>query len=360
MPENIEGIRYLNIKITENSLKEIGCPSVPKDIIKNITLEYGKISERPIWQLNTGIIIALIGLYPVWRLINFYMYGGKFFFIEATIFTFFIVGLGLIYYSFKKGFYLSAETNLGKKRFVFSGKADIDQLESFLSKAKSLGYNVDRNSITIETDLVINEKNPIISKILVCLLIIMALTIGVRLKYYSKGVFENNSPESILKELPHTISNFIAEEEIIVYQNKELGAALGYIVPDNIKATIYIYNLGNDKIIDGINSDVLEYAYIQAKKDIAYYERYKNVNLIDDRIITIDLGKNEFAKLLNASFLYDEIGKDNVNYYHARSELYMAAKRNNIIKLRITYITRISEYASHQIEDLLRYIFASL
>ena len=70
MTEDIEGTRYLNIKITENSLKEIGCPSVPKDIIKNITLEYGKISERPIWQLNTGIIIALIGLYPVWRLIN--------------------------------------------------------------------------------------------------------------------------------------------------------------------------------------------------------------------------------------------------------------------------------------------------
>jgi hypothetical protein len=181
--------------------------------------------------------------------------------------------------------------------------------------------------------------------------------------YNEKFVQLDESPETILDELPRKIGNFIAEKEILFYQNQKLGASLGYNTPQNIIATIYVYDLGKNDIPDGIDSNIVKSAYKQALSDIKYSEsvgEYQNVKLLHDEPTDISLNSREYVRFLCAVFSYDKKDKREDNIQPVQSELYMTGKRNHIFKIRVTYPPKDSKYVRSQIDQLLKNIFITL
>lgn len=176
---------------------------------------------------------------------------------------------------------------------------------------------------------------------------------------YKRGE-EKESPEVLLEGLPKQIATFVAKEEIQVYKKKELGASLAYISP-YMTASIYIFDLGQPIIPDGIDSDSLKQAYMQAQSDILQAESmglFENVSKQTDESTDILFNKNQTVSLLRAYFTYDI--KDEGLKYNIRSDLYMTGIRSHIVKIRVTYPNLHAKDAKPQIDKLLEGIFGIL
>ena len=178
--------------------------------------------------------------------------------------------------------------------------------------------------------------------------------------YPYKRVEEKESPEVLLECLPKQIATFVAKEEIQVYEQKELGASLTYHSP-YMTASIYIFDLGQPIIPDGIDSDSLKQAYMQAQSDILQAESmglYENVSKQTDESTDILFNKNQTVSLLRAYFTCDI--KDEGLKYNIRLDLYMTGIRNHIVKIRVTYPNLHAKDAKPQIDKLLESIFGIL
>ncbi len=102
--------------------------------------------------------------------------------------------------------------------------------------------------------------------------------------FLSTQILAKEPPETILKSLPAKIGTFVAENPVS-YENKELGASIGYNDSEGTALTLYLYDLGVEKIEEGITSPVVNMAREMAMKDlqtVAGQGYYRNIKLLSD------------------------------------------------------------------------------
>lgn len=150
--------------------------------------------------------------------------------------------------------------------------------------------------------------------------------------------------------LPDKLGSFsrtkIIDNEI---ENPGLGTTIYYNRP-GVKATIYIYNMGEKLITDGINSPFLKNSFSQAKNDIkkaAELGYYKLTSDIKTSSTFLNV-QTSATPVLKAKFTY--LSNDNNN----SSILYLTALNNNFFKIRITYLTSDEDRAPSVIEEFLQ------
>lgn len=145
-------------------------------------------------------------------------------------------------------------------------------------------------------------------------------------------------PEDILVLLPSRIENFIAETPR-TYQDKRLGASLGYNTSDHITVTIYIYDQGVQNIEDGVGSEIIKISKESAMEEIIAYERmgyWRNVNKVADKETEFDIGEGKKLKVLYVSYSCDAIDGYSENYIPTISDLYITGVKDYICKMRIS------------------------
>jgi hypothetical protein len=130
-------------------------------------------------------------------------------------------------------------------------------------------------------------------------------------------------------------------------------AALGYSVAylgDGVIVTIFVYDLGLEKIPTGPNSDTVKaemYESALALEANKASGRYKRIEPIDEKVIPF--GSNNAAPKLRRKRYEVEIAKEGP----AVTELYVTGHRNHFLKIRTTYPAAAKQKSEKVIADLL-------
>jgi len=146
------------------------------------------------------------------------------------------------------------------------------------------------------------------------------------------------SPEVILRSLPAQIKTFIAEDPLS-YDDKRLGASIGYNDPGGIAMTVYLYDLGGGDVEDGVGSEMIKTSKEQAIEDIRQSESmgyYSGVKIISDNQTIFDLGEGKSLKVLFISLSYILNNPLISNQQQVASDLYLVGLKGYICKIRVS------------------------
>lgn len=136
-----------------------------------------------------------------------------------------------------------------------------------------------------------------------------------------------------------------------VFKDEKLGYSVGYLNEGTI-ITVFVYNLGVEKIPAGPDSDALKAEMyesllaLEANKTGAK-PRYKNLSPLDEKVIAF--GSSKTAPQLRRKRYEAEI----IGEGAAVAELYMTGYKNYFLKIRATYPTEDKEKNQKKIDDLL-------
>ena len=120
-----------------------------------------------------------------------------------------------------------------------------------------------------------------------------------------------------------------------------LGVSIGFNAP-GITVTIYIYNLKYKKIPADLKSKIFQQHFAQVIGDVKHYGqkgKYRYLEEVSQGEIFLDEKTKKGAKSLVASFSYTQSGKNRL------SKLYLMGYRNNFLKIRFTYNTKVKAEA---------------
>jgi hypothetical protein len=141
-----------------------------------------------------------------------------------------------------------------------------------------------------------------------------------------------DSPEDLLRHLPKTIAG--CERGVIRdYGAPELGCSVGYKVP-GLLITVYIYDLGNAHVADGLGDRLIADAMALAKKEIQRSGQtgdYTKVEFRDEARVNFDGG---YQTLRARYYLTRNTGDD--KGLEVFSEIHVFGARDQIIKFRIS------------------------
>jgi hypothetical protein len=121
----------------EKRLSEIDSGSVMVAVdrhdIQRITSRYGLVSPHPMLQVVMGSALTALACFPAAHLIDWIRHGGAFFTAEAFVIPFAVIGLWLVFSTFRKGRFLEVESARGRKRLAFQRDADPAAVDRFLA-----------------------------------------------------------------------------------------------------------------------------------------------------------------------------------------------------------------------------------
>jgi hypothetical protein len=155
----MESMTLSSIQFSSDSVSELDRKkksiSIARQDIKDISLKYGFIAERPMTQAVVSIGLIMLGLYlgfyPLyWMFVNNDLPSIhddppaptrlKIF---AYALPLIFIGAYLLQRLFIKRFYLLVHTNNDKRKLVFNDKHDLEEIQTFIMNCNSsLGYVV--------------------------------------------------------------------------------------------------------------------------------------------------------------------------------------------------------------------------
>jgi hypothetical protein len=147
--------------------------------------------------------------------------------------------------------------------------------------------------------------------------------------------------QEILSTLPLQIGDFAAESSIMTYEDEAMGASLGYHSLSSFGSdlTVYVYNLGEQGIKDGVGSEAIRKAKDSALGEIKSLENtlYRNVKILSETQMDFSLNNSKTLKVLSVSFsleLIDPLGGASLG--NRLSYLYITGLKGYICKIRAT------------------------
>lgn len=167
------------------------------------------------------------------------------------------------------------------------------------------------------------------------------------------------SPESMLIALPAQIKTFTREAPVS-YDDKRLGASIGYNSPTLTAITVYIYDQGIQNVEDGIDAEVIRQSKEMAMNDIKEVEKmgiYRNLKIIADDKTEFSLAGLGTLKTLSASYSCDMFDQYSGTSYRVISYLYLVGLKGYICKIRVTGPPEADEA---EIREVLGTIFSRL
>jgi hypothetical protein len=123
---------------------------IPREKILNITLRWGHLAARPLTQALLGMIVLMLGCWPLVTFVENVFRGGlvapK---IQALLGTLTVLGAWLIVGAFRRGFYLEVEASGRREKVPFERDVDKRQIDDFLSYVRrEAGYVVEDGVVT--------------------------------------------------------------------------------------------------------------------------------------------------------------------------------------------------------------------
>jgi hypothetical protein len=188
------------------------------------------------------------------------------------------------------------------------------------------------------------------------------LLIAIFIAAISVNAFAKDHPESILRSLPASIKTYIAGERIS-YQDKRLGASIGYNSSSGISVTIYLYDLGATGIKDGIDSAIIIDSKNMAVADIREAESsgfYRNVIILSDKQKSLELKDGTKIALLHMSFTYLLNNPYTGDVSTVVSDLYLTALKGYVCKVRVSRPAGLAKEDEGGITEMLRELFSYL
>jgi hypothetical protein len=141
----------LSVEVSDEGLAEMDRGRrnvfVPREEIREVELSYGLGSERPLAGIIVGVILLLVGIWPLMSLYSVLTEGGTFYVEMITPAAFLCVGGWLIYFSLKKRLHFLVRTERDRRKILFHGKIKHEDLMELLRAAeKDFGYSINRSA----------------------------------------------------------------------------------------------------------------------------------------------------------------------------------------------------------------------
>jgi len=168
----------------------------------------------------------------------------------------------------------------------------------------------------------------------------------------------NNFTEGyFLKSLSVKFPAKISELELSAindFEEKEKGLGVSLLYRGNgIKADIYVYNLGFNDIVDGVDSELAKMSFQRSNMDIEEMARRKIYNKLKC-LNTENVKKIGTIDFLSKKYNYIESGTQKDSY------LLLTCMKGNFIKIRLTYnvvadsdLSIVGEKFLHSLSDIL-------
>lgn len=134
------------MRVTEHGMAELDgdtvrC-SVPREILRDVSLEFGTLAERPIRQLVMSLIFICLGLFPFRNLVRGQLWVMHP--VEWAMVGFLMLGVTSAYGASRKGLYISVKTDNGCRKLPFKKRPTDWQLDQFVAEAASFGFIINR------------------------------------------------------------------------------------------------------------------------------------------------------------------------------------------------------------------------
>lgn len=130
-----EVVECAGVRCTPAALSEIDGPrvvvSVPRTSARGVTLRHGFQAPSPVLQILLGSALAALGYWPARHLVHWFRHGGTFVSVEAGGIAFAFLGVWMIVTALRRGYFLSVETEQGRKRLEMRGPVSPGELEAF-------------------------------------------------------------------------------------------------------------------------------------------------------------------------------------------------------------------------------------
>ncbi len=179
----------------------------------------------------------------------------------------------------------------------------------------------------------------------------------------SSKVFAKEAPEKLLAVLPAGIGSFMGSD-INVYEDKTWGAERMYNSFDTaIAITVYAYDLGVDKIEDGIDSEIIKTAKDDVLTELKQTEEagmYKDVKVISDTTEDVLLPNGKKLKVIWVNYSFDLINLQGGENFHTESSTHMVGLKGQICKIRTSWPVNSSEEAKKAKEEAIHTIISAL
>lgn len=142
-------IEYLGVRFSQKGVALVDGGRellyVSKEEIRQIILRRGFQAERPLVQLIFGIILMLIGLYPLPHVFLWFFVGGTAYDLEFLLLPLIPVGLWFAKDGLKKGLYFELIMDGDKRKIPFQKPPEKRILKDFIEQAEVYGYSIDSN-----------------------------------------------------------------------------------------------------------------------------------------------------------------------------------------------------------------------
>ena len=166
------------------------------------------------------------------------------------------------------------------------------------------------------------------------------------------------TPEQILKLLPTEVEGTSAKP-IHVYPEPESGASIGYNF-DVATVTLYIYDLGETNIENGIASEFILSVKNATVEGIATGDTWQNSKVISDGSKEFALGNNKKISVLFTQFTLEDKNTLTGVSTQLRSDLYILGTKAHICKIRITRPANNSEAQEQKIEKIISELLSKI
>ncbi len=188
------------------------------------------------------------------------------------------------------------------------------------------------------------------------------LLAAVLLAVAAANTFAKDRPEAVLRSLPAQYKAFNAEEPFL-YQDKRLGASIGYNDEAGIAITVYLYDLGRGDIEDGTGSAVVREAKEAAVADIRQAEKmgyYRNVKVVSDADATFGLINGQSLRMLSAQLTYEFTDELSGITQQVASAVYLTGMQGYICKIRVSRPAVLDKDREDGIQDILVALLTAL
>jgi hypothetical protein len=174
--------------------------------------------------------------------------------------------------------------------------------------------------------------------------------------------FAKDPPETILQSLPTQFKSFTAEEPFL-YNDKRLGASIGYNDQAGTAITVYLYDLGAGDIETGAGSQIVKMAKEGAIADIKQAEQmgyYSNFNIVSDKQMDFDIGEGKSLQILFVSCTYEFTNELTGIKQQVASSIYLTGLKGYICKIRVSRPADMDKDREEGIRDILRILLLDL
>lgn len=133
----LAGIRVSDKAISERDSNGKPLAWVAREEIVRASLRTGSESKNPAFQSAFGLLLAAIALWPIAKVVEWMLYGGKISIFYALMSSLFALGGYLICSASIRKPILQIEKIRGTQKLAFRGKLNADELRNFVSEARS-------------------------------------------------------------------------------------------------------------------------------------------------------------------------------------------------------------------------------